>query len=203
MFRGAVTFALTYKQAFDFLKFAHLIPDDRQVALRGRLQRLQKLGFPKGTNTGKGRAAQYGPEQLVWLAVAFELLEIGLTPERAANVVQRNADRIREATGAAVKTQFDGDKGTVMLVLDPEALFVPDSPQSLGDAAVVTFKYLHSSDLAEIFKSLRPGQFKRLALIDHTRVVALLAQWSHEQEIASVGEALTHFSVWADWRNAP
>ena len=48
------------------------------------MRHFQRLSFPAGVNTGKGIKAAYTAESVVSLVVAFELLELGNTPERAS-----------------------------------------------------------------------------------------------------------------------
>lgn len=56
------------------------------VAFRRRLEHLRSRGCPAGLQTGTGRPATYGWTQLVQLTVALDLLDVGLTPERAARL---------------------------------------------------------------------------------------------------------------------
>jgi hypothetical protein len=67
------------------------------IAFRGRLQHLQRGGFPTDVNTGKGKKATYGWRQVIQLSVALDLLDLGLTPEVAKALVLANEPRIRTA----------------------------------------------------------------------------------------------------------
>lgn len=73
------------------------IPDDRAVAFRGRLQHLQRLNFPQGVNTGRGKKANYGWLQVIQLTVALDLIDLGMTPDVAAKTVKQGSDRIIDA----------------------------------------------------------------------------------------------------------
>lgn len=64
------------------------IAERGRTALRGRLEHLRRLGTPKGVQKGQGRAAVFGWDEVLQLAVAVELLNIGMTPDHAHNVVQ-------------------------------------------------------------------------------------------------------------------
>lgn len=66
------------------------VSSGRTIAFRGRLQHLQRLEFPTGTRTGRGRAAAYGWLQIVQLMVALDLIDLGLAPEVVANRVHRS-----------------------------------------------------------------------------------------------------------------
>lgn len=68
------------------------IAEHGRTALRGRLEHLRRLGTPKGVQRGQGRAAVFGWEEVLQLAVAVELLNVGMTPDHAHSVVQNGRD---------------------------------------------------------------------------------------------------------------
>lgn len=88
---------LSFAQAAQLLEFAHQIDVKHSDAFRARLKHLQRLGFPSGINTGKGKAAQYGWRELFLQFVALELIELGLTPERARIICSVNEGAIMRA----------------------------------------------------------------------------------------------------------
>lgn len=73
----------TYKEIQEILSQKHNIDDANRTAFRGRIQHMQRLGFPTGVNTGKGKPAVYSWRELLLLGLAFEYLEIGSTPDRS------------------------------------------------------------------------------------------------------------------------
>ena len=70
------------------------IGKEHSVAFRGRLQHLQRLGFPHGTNTGRGRQAVYGWDQFILLGLALDLIDIGLPPDAAVNLLSVKGDEV-------------------------------------------------------------------------------------------------------------
>lgn len=68
----------------------HNIADDKRSAFVGRLQHLQKLKFPEGTNTGRGRAARYQPHHILLLAIVLQLNELGMIPDKAIRITRRS-----------------------------------------------------------------------------------------------------------------
>ncbi len=84
----------TYKEIQKILSNKHDIASDNDTAFRGRLQHMQRLGFPAGVNTGKGRPVSYRWRELLLLALAFEYLEIGSTPDRAIAEIVKIEDMI-------------------------------------------------------------------------------------------------------------
>ena len=73
----------TYKEIQEILTQKHHIADANRTAFRGRIQHMQRLGFPTGVNTGKGKRVPYTWRELLLMALAFEYLEIGSTPDRS------------------------------------------------------------------------------------------------------------------------
>ncbi|WP_417594015.1 hypothetical protein [Parasphingorhabdus sp.] len=73
----------TYKEIHDILSHKHNIASASLTAFRGRIKHMQRLGFPSGVNTGKGRPACYTWRELLLIGLAFEYLEIGSTPDRS------------------------------------------------------------------------------------------------------------------------
>lgn len=66
----------------------NLIREDARPAFDARLKHFQRLEFPPGTNTGRGRAAVYDIGHLLQLAFALELVQLGVPPERAKTHVE-------------------------------------------------------------------------------------------------------------------
>lgn len=106
----------------------HGIHPDRRIAFKARLKHLQRLGFPPGVNTGTGRSAEYGAAQVYLLAIGLELLQLGLSPERAVRVATESADWLRRVGRDAAEALARGEE--YYLGLDPSGL---NSLTSLGD----------------------------------------------------------------------
>jgi hypothetical protein len=114
----------------------HNIRDDKRVAFRARLKHLQRLGFPPGVNTGTGRAAVYGGEQIFLLGVALEMLQLGLSPERAVSVIRNNQTPISAAARIALT-------GIEMTPSGPRQMFLRFDPSALNELST------HPADEAE------------------------------------------------------
>jgi hypothetical protein len=74
------------KEAEALFAAAYGLQDAESLAFRRRLEHLRTYGCPIGLNTGRGRTAFYGWTQLVQQTLALDLLNIGLPPERAAQL---------------------------------------------------------------------------------------------------------------------
>ena len=133
-----MTVSLTYAQTLRLLASVHSVSDAKLVAFRGRLQHFQRLGFPPGVNTGRGRAAIYGPAELMNLLVAFEMLQLGMTPERIKRVLTLDQPMviIAAAFGAMGVLDKVEPRKHLLLCVDPVALSAliessePDDPSS-------------------------------------------------------------------------
>jgi hypothetical protein len=66
------------------------IAEHKRTAFAGRLKFLQKNGVPMREASGRGKAGAFTFPHLLQICIATELLQCGLTPQRAAKLVQRN-----------------------------------------------------------------------------------------------------------------
>jgi hypothetical protein len=115
------------------------------VAFRARLKHFQRLKFPEGVNVGKGRASKYGAGQLITLALALELAELGLTPERIVGLIRGDYFPVF----AAVKRSAD--------------VMPPNGEWTAGrrNASLAMFLYFDPSALAQLGASdPLPGSFR-------------------------------------------
>lgn len=91
---------LSYKQVSEVFGLRYGIQPsggEGAVAFRARLQHLQRNAFPSGVNTGKGKRAAYGWEQLIELSVALDLIDLGLTPDLVRSLVLGEREHILTA----------------------------------------------------------------------------------------------------------
>jgi len=75
-------------------------PNGRQ-RFRARLKQFQRMGFPPGINVGRHAKASYSADNLFQMAVALELLQAGLSPERATKSVLSFWPELKRALLAA------------------------------------------------------------------------------------------------------
>jgi hypothetical protein len=171
----SVTFALSYAQVARLLALIHDIdPEERGVAFRGRLQHFQRLKYPPGVNTGRGKPAAYSAGQVTQLAIALELTQLGISPERAVTILNNNAESLVTAIRAAVywlNTDHGEGQGSMVLYLDPAALSSL-AGASQRDLASITFTYASWKHLrARIDRWDEETPFKRLALINLSTLI--------------------------------
>lgn len=122
-----------------FLAIAMEVPEDRKSALLGRFQHLQRLALIEGINPGRGKAAEYSAHQVLIIAIALQMLQLGLTPERAVDVIKQNQDILRLAIGLAI-----GSSDTIepsMIWFDPAILTRSQPDGGHADLAEAIFNY--------------------------------------------------------------
>ncbi len=87
---------LTFSQVETTLA-SHLgVKEQHRDKFRARLKQLQRSGWPTGVNTG-GKRPKYEARQLLELALVLELLECGISPERAVRLIEGWWDSVRKA----------------------------------------------------------------------------------------------------------
>lgn len=85
----------SFGQIESVLSRVHDIDWPKRAAFISRLKHLQKQGIPRRGRPGKGRAGTFSPSQLMQMAVALELIQSGLPPKLAADMVLRNWECLR------------------------------------------------------------------------------------------------------------
>lgn len=172
---------LTYRGLEDLLAEMHDVAPQNRVALQGRIKHFQRNGWPGGTNTGKGKAASYDFGAVLKLCLGFELLQIGVTPERAANLLRKNWYNIRTASSLAMNghpelTNLPSNNSEgfdVFLICDPKAL--SSFTNSLEDPSDETFFYVSAPELMRQLIDSKRFEGRRLALINLTIVLDSIA----------------------------
>lgn len=96
---------------------------DRRKPFASRLKHFQRMGFPPGTNTGRGIAATYHVGHPFLLGLALALSEFGLTPERCIAVLGRNARTILQALGEAATQALERSNPVPMVLYFDAAAF--------------------------------------------------------------------------------
>jgi hypothetical protein len=69
---------------------------DREM-IRRRFKYLQRMSYPPGSNTGRGRRAVLSLEQVLQVILAVELMQVGASPTRAIRILRTNWDELRPA----------------------------------------------------------------------------------------------------------
>jgi hypothetical protein len=146
----------------ELLAVAMEVPIERESALLGRFQHLQRLRLIEGINPGRGKAAEYRAHQLLIVFIALQMLQLGLTPERAVDVIKQNQDRVRKAI--CISVIGDEPISPSLFWFDPAIL--TRSQAEIDDLADATFDYGGAGTGADIFEHFFiEGWVQRMAFI--------------------------------------
>lgn len=192
----------TFGQVDALLAGLHDIASERRTQFQARLRNFQRLGIPEGVSAGRGKAALYKPPAVVELALALELAQLGLLPERIIEVYWSNKYSVlmalRDATQIllghpALPSDDDGTPTPVFIFFDPTAL----APLVKGfgereDQAAATLYYGGIQLIHANFSKLMSGSVRRLSFINVTSLLsATVSGLSNDESILFMEELLS------------
>lgn len=189
--KGRPPFKPSYKAVESLLADLHDVSPKRLPALRARLKHLKRLGFPAGVNTGRGRPADYNAASVLQLMLALELVEIGLTPERAINLIRHFGFVVVQAafhgSKHLLRTRMEEDDD-FFFSLDPKALAVLTEPESSGEDDDPVLASVSWDFSGTVLQTLDQG--RRRAFVNVTKM--LIAASRHlEREGVSTRESFS------------
>ena len=115
----------TYKEIIAILLSIYEIDQPNMLAFRGRMQHMQRMGFPPGVNTGRGRPSCYAWRELFLLGLAFEYLEIGSTPERSVLEIMKFENQLLDGLASVIlhdQQPSDANQSRHLLYVELSAL---------------------------------------------------------------------------------
>ncbi len=178
----------------EFLSWRHSIASDKQTALRGRLQHLQRYRFPPGSNTGRGKRVAYDWDHLILLAIAFDMLELGLSPDLIVETLNAETDNILDSISGNDDWQQLGivPVPKCVMVLEMAAL------HPLKDDTV-NFSYglyiLTNDKLVEHLSGMHIRALKLpISIIDLRGIVRDLMTWLSDSHCIGVDEVYRSFA---------
>ena len=136
-------FALGLSELEAALGTLHDVREERRDAFRARIKHLQKLGFPQGTQTGKGRRAAYDLEAIGRLVAAFELMQFGMMPSSAIALLEENWGFFRITLASAFHEILSGDYDFAMSwvwMINPQVLADLTADTSAGFGSVSAYR---------------------------------------------------------------
>lgn len=162
---------LTFGEVETVLALMHGVADERRSAFSHRIKHLQRLRFPPGTNTGRGRAAIYQLRHVALLAVLLEMNEVGLTPEPAVRVCLNNLPVFQKAAYRALSGLCANVREQLLIEFDPGALSDLRSAEAMADTPRCEVQTQE-----ELVSLLSNNTFAgtRLAIVNVTAVLSLL-----------------------------
>jgi hypothetical protein len=184
--------AWTFGELEAVLANVHGIDQTKRTAFQSRLKNFHRLGYPLGFKAVKGRAATYTPLQIIEMALAVEMTQLGLPPERASWVLTCNRWPILMATEMVARelkndpaafSSVSGLSARVMsmfLYFDPAALnpltlHLPAEVLPDLDEAANSFFYAGIGIVREGIAAWTSGMSARLSLINLTALAGNVA----------------------------
>lgn len=159
-----------FAQVEQALAGMHRVASEKRSAFQGRLKHYQKQQFPAGINTGRGRAATYYVSHAVQLALALEMNQVGLNPERTIHICTLYGRRIQAAFALATKRILSDDTEPVLVVFDPIVLSDLRGEEE-WDETEATFDVKGIEEFRSGLEDLTNLRSRRYALINITEVV--------------------------------
>jgi hypothetical protein len=177
---------LTFGHTEALLARLHRIGDGERTKFQARLrnfQRLKEYPIPEGVGAGRGKTVLYRPSHVVEIAVALELTQLGLLPERIEEIFRFNEwALIHGVANAAWGLQRHGgfaekagerDPLHSFLYFDPVALdplMTNDVREEAGASA--TLSYGSDREVQRDFGAWMAGPFiRRLSFINLTAMI--------------------------------
>ena len=184
----------TFGQLEGRLARIHAIADPKRTAFQARLKNFQRLGFPPELRTSKGKTALYSPSLMTDMALAVQLTELGLAPDRVVTILrnsilplavgmEQGSRLLRHSVSTAPEGQLVNtpltDALTTYLTLDPAALW-PLTDHGFHafetwDVARLTLFCLRGTAVQRHLAALTTFS-GRLSLVNVTAVIAQLAE---------------------------
>ena len=191
-----VPLPLSQSDVLELLADMHRFELVQRTALLSRLQHFKRLGFPAGVNVGKGYKARYDIPQIVQLLVAFEILELGVTPERIVRLLDANSDLLVIAAGLGSDRLsydlFDNDPShAVYLFFDPATLQAQASDEDPAQDSTMGWGFEQETSAA-IFSGGR-----RIAVINASQMLNMAAQHLVTSDVCSRDQFRRGLFEWA------
>lgn len=120
---------LSYSEVIAIVTDLNRIDPSKEPAFKARLRHFQRLEFPEGANTGKGKPAQYSIDMLFQMVLGIEFLQSGMTPSRSVSIIQKNWPEIRAQIAISATPEEYKDRlvppledNNILMLVSPEAL---------------------------------------------------------------------------------
>lgn len=171
------------------LSEVHDIASPKRMAFASRLKNFHRLGFPHGFKAGRGKVNSYSPYKFTLLAIAVEMTQLGLPPERIVRILSKNwfpTDRAILEAAKAVKE----DSGLLFredgrLISEADSIFIYFDPAGLAtltncdptfapdlDEASDTYFYGAYSIIKDDLSHWTQRRSNRIAMINITGLIA-------------------------------
>ena len=214
---SGAAFQANFGRIESFLAEIHNIAPSKRTAFQSRLKNFIRLGWPTGMATTKGKAAIFDASQYVQMALAIELTQLGLTPERVIRVLGKNwypvamciqmaARALSDAPGGFRKdnTPSETDPLAMYLFFDPCALSSltiewNDPIAEAEDVATLDFFYGGQGVVRDNIIKWTSGGVSRISLVNITALLDDLGGEVTDDHAADLSRRKSFFLEVLSW----
>lgn len=186
-------FPFSFKEIVVAMGTQHLISLNKISALESRIKDFQRREFPPGLNTGKGRAARYEVHHLILLGIAFQLLEMGMSPDRICGLLRSTGDTLVEQVKSMCSGGLFRHRKT-LIYFDPAALASLRDADSEGNGD--GFSVGTVAEVTQLLSKVELGT-TRLAVIDLRKFLVILITVIAGAKDVTEKEAIAALVNWA------
>lgn len=207
-----------FGQLESVLATIHGIVPNKRTAFQARLKNLNRLGLPTGLEMRKGKATLYGVGEIIEMALAVEMTQLGLSPERVEDLIGSTYHSIGMAVGMAARDLEESPDGfTSSAKIDPRAIFLyfdptalrsqtgpiqrQDGPDYFPDQARDSFGYGDEEIVRKYLVRWTSTSAPRISLINVTSMLDVLASGVGDTD-ALLEKRREFFSEMAAWAGA-
>lgn len=200
----------------DILAARHRIVGRHRTKFQARLKNLHRIGWPIDFKSIKGKASTYNPGAVVDMALAMELTQLGMSPERVIHVLSANrwaTLKAYELAAAALaghtykeihRARPNGGSLSMFVYFDPAGLssmsVVSEEDQAASDISADTFFY---GELEKVIDNLANWTITEATRISLVNITALIEEtmWMPFPYDTPQGEAhRQEYLIWLrDW----
>lgn len=138
------------------------------------------------------------------LALAFELIQFGLSPEKAVTLLTQNEDAIRKAVGISIAESAEWyEEGEFWLSFSPEVMTTAFRKKGAKlSQEERSFSSGDTGEIATLIFSMQKGMQSRLALIYLSGVMRSIARHWMEQTGTDPETMVSIIKAWAHDSNS-
>lgn len=200
----------------DILARQHEIVGRHRTKFQARLKNFHRLGWPDDFTSIKGKASTYDPGSVVDMALALELTQLGLAPERVVHVLRQNRwatlMAYRMAATAIASVSIDeldrrrplADPIATFVFFDPAALssltVVSESMDEVAAASAASFFYGGINVIRDNLSNWNITEITRMSVVNITALMDQTAWMPLSWNDPEAGRYRREYFEWiADW----
>ena len=143
---------LQYREIEHALSSLYRIGEEARGAFQARLRHLKQLGFPPGTNTGRGQRAVYSYSSYLGLVFACEFARSGSAPKRTIEILTGSWPTIETACLSA--SSYEGQLSDLIDIdFSPDVALIlhPSSNKDSGlNPAILELDKMYKMDVSTL-----------------------------------------------------